>query len=164
MRGKSPDKLKAMIRSAEGDITIVANPAAPAVFTATAIAIPTGQAVKSGAPGRAPPGGNWGTLKYVGSTTKMYACGLCLCCGPFGCCIMLCPVDEMDAYSAGGKYMTLQERTSAVRMRNSSPRGRPCIARTALSLFVRKRLMNGFKYSIPVILIYHVNCYTKLCG
>ena len=82
----------------------MANPAAPAVFvTATAIAIPTGQADKSGAPGRAPPGGTWGTLTYAGSTTRMVACGACLCCGPLACCIMLCPVDEMDAYSVGGK-------------------------------------------------------------
>ena len=100
MRGKSPDELKAIIRSTEGDITIVANPAAPAVFTAIAIATPTGEA---DVPGRAPPGGIWGTLTYAGSTTGMVACGACLCCGPLACCIMLCPVDEMDAYSVGGK-------------------------------------------------------------
>lgn len=54
-------------------------------------------------PPGAPEGGVWGTVKYVGETTKMIACLSCLCCGCLGCCVLLCPQDEKDAYAKNGK-------------------------------------------------------------
>eukprot|EP01083_Nonionella_stella_P026955 74182_1 len=54
-------------------------------------------------PPGAPDGGSWGTVKYVGESTKMIACLACLCCGCLGCCVLLCPQDEKDAYAKDGK-------------------------------------------------------------
>jgi len=54
-------------------------------------------------PPGAPEGGSWGTVKYVGESTKMIACIACLCTGFLGCCVLLCPQDEKDAYAKDGK-------------------------------------------------------------
>ena len=60
---------------------------------------------KSNHPPGSPEGGTWGTVKYVGSTTQMYACLGCLCfCLP-GLSLLLCccPQDKKDAYAVNGK-------------------------------------------------------------
>ena len=45
----------------------------------------------SNPPPGAADGGIWGTVNYIGSTTKMYACLGCLCFALPGCLILLCP-------------------------------------------------------------------------
>mmetsp|Transcript_26000 Transcript_26000/g.38481 ORF Transcript_26000/g.38481 Transcript_26000/m.38481 type:complete len:116 (-) Transcript_26000:168-515(-) len=88
--------------SAKEDIESYSVPAVAVATTGTANT--GGQAGGSSAPpGAAPPGGVWGTWKYVGSNTKRNACIACLCCGPCACFVLLCPSDEMDAYSVSGK-------------------------------------------------------------
>uniref|UniRef100_A0A7S3QEE0 Uncharacterized protein n=1 Tax=Chaetoceros debilis TaxID=122233 RepID=A0A7S3QEE0_9STRA len=83
--------------------------APPIYLSATAFAVPdTKPAAASASPTVKPPpgapeGGSWGTVKYVGESTKMIACLACLCCGFFGCCVLLCPQDEKDAYAKDGK-------------------------------------------------------------
>mmetsp|Transcript_23403 Transcript_23403/g.34705 ORF Transcript_23403/g.34705 Transcript_23403/m.34705 type:complete len:145 (+) Transcript_23403:60-494(+) len=80
-----------------------------ALLSATAFAVPdTKPAAASASPTVKPPpgapeGGSWGTVKYVGESTKMIACLACLCCGCLGCCVLLCPQDEKDAYAKDGK-------------------------------------------------------------
>jgi len=83
--------------------------APPIDLSATAFAVPdTKPAAASASPTVKPPpgapeGGSWGTVKYVGESTKMIACLACLCCGCLGCCVLLCPQDEKDAYAKDGK-------------------------------------------------------------
>lgn len=83
--------------------------APPIDLSATAVAVPdTKPAAASAKPSSKPPpgapeGGTWGTVKYVGESTKMIACLACLCCGCLGCCVLLCPQDEKDAYAKDGK-------------------------------------------------------------
>lgn len=53
-----------------------------------------------------PPGvedhGVWGSVRYVGQTTKIIACFACLAfCLP-GLCVLLCPMDEKDGYQVKG--------------------------------------------------------------
>merc|ERR1712238_282316 len=73
--------------------------APPIDLSATAFAVPdTKPAAASASPTVKPPpgapeGGSWGTIKYVGESTKMIACLACLCCGCLGCCVLLCPQD-----------------------------------------------------------------------
>lgn len=89
----------AMLKEAEGQVTIVADVATP---KEAASANPTATST-----GHAPPGvgegGQWGKNKYVGEKTKAAACVGCLCfCLP-GLCILMCPMDERDAYKHEGK-------------------------------------------------------------
>ena len=58
---------------------------------------------KSNHPPGSPTGGTWGTVKYVGSTTQIYACLGCLCLGVPGLLVLCCPQDEKDGYAVNGK-------------------------------------------------------------
>jgi len=71
-------------------------------------------------------GGQWGTNKYVGANTQAAACIGCLCfCLP-GLCILLCPMDERDAYrhtdgkvyDASGKVLGHSNHVSFIPKRN----------------------------------------------
>lgn len=93
----------ALLKEAEGQVTIVADVATPKEATAASVnptATATGHA-------HAPPGvgegGQWGKNNYIGSKTQAAACVGCLCfCLP-GLCVLLCPMDERDAYKHEGK-------------------------------------------------------------
>lgn len=94
-----------MLKEATGQITIVADDepsTSPPIAVASAAAPAT---TASHHPGDSPPpgvasGGQWGTNKYQGSNTQALACLGCLCfCLP-GLCVLLCPIDERDAYKS----------------------------------------------------------------
>jgi hypothetical protein len=53
------------------------------------------------------PGGVWGKNKYIGTTTQAAACIGCLCFFLPGLCILLCPLDERDAYKVNDKVSNL---------------------------------------------------------
>jgi len=95
------DLAVSMIKSSPGQVTIVAYPDSSGTV---AVATPIKSSSASGsAPPGVPSGGVWGTNKYVGSTTQAAACVGCLCfCLP-GLCILMCPLDERDAYKVDGK-------------------------------------------------------------
>ena len=103
------ETVKAEIEPIEAEIVVPSAPTAPAVLKADVIsstAVTTGNTMgrtSSKPPGNCKDGGVWGTTKYIGETTKAIACLSCLCCGIFGCCVLLCPQDEKDAYCVEGK-------------------------------------------------------------
>ena len=91
----------AMLKEAEGQVILVADLAIPTP-TAEKVVSPT----ESG-PVDAPPGvsagGQWGKNNYMGEKTGAAACLGCLCfCLP-GLCVLMCPLDERDAYKYGDK-------------------------------------------------------------
>ena len=86
-----------ILREAEGQIKVVAT-----LTTPTPQAAPAAAAASDSPPGVGS-GGQWGTNKYVGSSTQSAACIGFLCCCLPGLCILLCPMDERDAYKHEGK-------------------------------------------------------------
>ena len=89
-----------ILKEAEGQIKLVATLTAP---TPQAQAAAAPAAAASDSPPGVGSGGQWGTNKYVGSSTQAAACVGCLCCCLPGLCILLCPMDERDAYKHEGK-------------------------------------------------------------
>jgi len=92
VEGMTSNEVVAIIKSITGDVNVVAKrgavavavaPSAPIAAKAVKVSGPAAAVSGGGGapPGNAPAGGVWGTLKYVGSDTKMKACILCLCCG-----------------------------------------------------------------------------------
>ena len=68
--------------------------------------VPTGNTMnRTGLPPNCKEGGVWGTVKYLGETTKgNVACLGCLCCcDPLACSLLLFPQDETDAYCVDDK-------------------------------------------------------------
>ena len=89
----------AMLKEAEGQVTLVADVATP---TEEKQVNPTGSGSVDAPPGVGA-GGQWGKNNYVGEKTKAAACVGCLCfCLP-GLCVLMCPMDERDAYKHEGK-------------------------------------------------------------
>eukprot|EP00443_Scrippsiella_acuminata_P032997 CAMPEP_0115182058 /NCGR_PEP_ID=MMETSP0270-20121206/7749_1 /TAXON_ID=71861 /ORGANISM="Scrippsiella trochoidea, Strain CCMP3099" /LENGTH=199 /DNA_ID=CAMNT_0002595097 /DNA_START=64 /DNA_END=663 /DNA_ORIENTATION=+ len=68
---------------------------APMVMGQVITAVGTG-----GLPAGVPPNSRSEHEKYIGTNTMLFAVGGCLCCGPCACCILLCPLDERNVYSA----------------------------------------------------------------
>merc|ERR1712241_1073882 len=60
----------------------------------------------NGLPNGVPAGSQLILEKYVGSKTRIFACGGCLLCGCLACLILACPIDEREVYVApnGQKY------------------------------------------------------------
>ena len=66
-----------IIKGIKGDVNVVAKRGGTPEVHAQAVP----NEVADRAPGNAPAGGIWGTLKYVGPDTQRNACIGCLCCG-----------------------------------------------------------------------------------
>ena len=81
----SPKEAIDILKKAQGKVTIVASPTE-----------------KPSYPKDLPEGGVWGSNTYHGDKTNAAACMGCLCCGLPGLCMLMCPIDERNAYKKDG--------------------------------------------------------------